>query len=260
MVLKELRQKRPLVHNITNYVAAQFVANGLLALGASPLMSDAIDEMQDLAKISDALAINIGTLNERIILCAKEAIKHYKALNKPIVLDPVGCSASALRYDTSLELLKSGGVSALRGNAAELGSLVGISCESKGLDSHDVTTPVEIIKRAAQKYSVIAVMTGKTDYVSDGKKVLSITGGSEYLAAITGAGCLHSAACTSFLGLKKDPLDSMAQLCALYKQAAFNAQKKALENNGSNGSFLFYFLDALSLPIELENSLIKEEL
>lgn len=132
MVLKELRQKRPLVHNITNYVAAQFVANGLLALGASPLMSDAIDEMQDLAKISDALAINIGTLNERTILCAKEAIKHYKALNKPIVLDPVGCSASALRHDTSLELLKSGGISALRGNAAELGSLVGISCESKG--------------------------------------------------------------------------------------------------------------------------------
>ncbi|MDZ7551717.1 hydroxyethylthiazole kinase, partial [Helicobacter pylori] len=88
----------------------------------------------------------------------------------------------------SLELLKSGGISVLRGNAAELGSLVGISCESKGLDSHDTTTPVEIIKRVAQKYSVIAVMTGKTDYVSDGKKVLSITGGSGYLALITGAG------------------------------------------------------------------------
>ncbi len=259
-MLKELRQKRPLVHNITNYVAAQFVANGLLALGASPLMSDAIDEMPDLAKISDALAINIGTLNDRAILCAKEAIKHYKALNKPIVLDPVGCSVSALRYDTSLELLKSGGISALRGNAAELGSLVGISCESKGLDSNDATTPIEIVKLAAQKYSVIAVMTGKIDYVSDGKKVLSITGGSGYLALITGAGCLHTAACASFLGLKKDPLDSMVQLCALYKQAAFNAQKKALENNGSNGSFLFYFLDALSLPIKLENSLIKEVL
>ncbi|GAB0000247.1 hypothetical protein VN1162_06280 [Helicobacter pylori] len=113
-MLKELRQKRPLVHNITNYVVAQFVANGLLALGASPLMSDAIAEMQDLASISDALAINIGTLNERTILCAKEAIKHYKALNKPIVLDPVGCSASALRHGTSLELLKSGGISVLR--------------------------------------------------------------------------------------------------------------------------------------------------
>ncbi|WP_187915765.1 hydroxyethylthiazole kinase [Helicobacter pylori] len=259
-MLKELRQKRPLVHNITNYVVAQFVANGLLALGASPLMSDAIAEMPDLAKISDALAINIGTLNERTILCAKEAIKRYKALNKPIVLDPVGCSASALRYDTSLELLESEGVSVLRGNAAELGSLVGISCESKGLDSKHSATPIEIVKRAAQKYSVIAVMTGKIDYVSDGKKVLSITGGSEYLAAITGAGCLHAAACASFLSLKKDPLDSMAQLCAFYKQAAFSAQKKALENNGSNGSFLFYFLDALSLPIELENSLIKEEL
>ncbi|GAA7216186.1 hypothetical protein Kyoto85A_01700 [Helicobacter pylori] len=177
-MLKELRQKRPLVHNITNYVVAQFVANGLLALGASPLMSDAIAEMQDLAKISDALAINIGTLNERTILCAKEAIKHYKALNKPVVLDPVGCSASALRHDTSLELLESEGISALRGNAAELGSLVGISCGSKGLDSHHATTPIEIVKRAAQKYSVIAVMTGKTDYVSDGKKVLSITGGA----------------------------------------------------------------------------------
>ncbi len=176
-MLKELRQKRPLVHNITNYVVAQFVANGLLALGASPLMSDAIAEMQDLAKISDALAINIGTLNERTILCTKEAIKHYKALNKPIVLDPVGCSASALRHDTSLELLESGGISALRGNAAELGSLVGISCKSKGLDSHQAITPIEIVKLAAQKYFVIAVMTGKTDYVSDGKKVFSVTGG-----------------------------------------------------------------------------------
>ncbi|GAA8937607.1 hypothetical protein HpEKB20_09900 [Helicobacter pylori] len=260
VMLKELRQKRPLVHNITNYVVAQFVANGLLALGASPLMSDAIAEMQDLANISDALAINIGTLNERTILCAKEAIKHYKALNKPIVLDPVGCSASTLRHDTSLELLESKGISALRGNAAELGSLVGISCQSKGLDSHDASTPVEMVKLAAQKYSVVAVMTGKTDYVSDGKKVFIITGGSEYLALITGAGCLHTAACASFLSLKKDPLDSMVQLCALYKQAAFNAQKKVLENNGSNGSFLFYFLDALSLPIKLENSLIKEEL
>ncbi|GAA7408457.1 hypothetical protein HpCK98_11120 [Helicobacter pylori] len=103
-------------------------------------------------------------------------------------------------------------------------------------------------------------MTGKIDYMSDGKKVFSISGGSGYLALITGAGCLHAAACASFLSLKKDPLDSMVQLCAFYKQAAFNAQKKVLENNGSNGSFLFYFLDALSLPIKLENSLIKEEL
>ncbi|GAA7257867.1 hypothetical protein BD0084_15610 [Helicobacter pylori] len=76
----------------------------------------------------------------------------------------------------------------------------------------------------------------------------------------TGVGWLHIAVCASFLSLKKDPLDSMVQLCALYKQAALNAQKKALENNGSNGSFLFYFLDALSLPIKLENSLIKEKL
>ncbi|AFI05374.1 hydroxyethylthiazole kinase [Helicobacter cetorum] len=259
-MLKELRQKRPLVHNITNYVAAPFVANGLLALGASPLMSDAIVEMQDLAQISDALAINIGTLNERTILCSKEAIKHYKALNKPIVLDPVGCLASALRYNTSLELLESGGISVLRGNVAELGSLVDISCESKGLDAYYSTKSIEIVKLVAQKYSVIAVMTGKVDYVSDGKKVFSISGGSEYLALITGAGCLHTAVCASFLSLKKDPLHSMTQLCALYKQAAFNAQKKALENKGSNGSFLFYFLDALSLLQSVENSVIKEVL
>lgn len=104
------------------------------------------------------------------------------------MLDPVGCSASALRYDTSLELLESEGVSALRGNAAELGSLVGISCESKGLDSHYATTPVEMVKRAAQKYSVIAVMTGKIDYVSDGKKVLSITGGANIWPQLLGLG------------------------------------------------------------------------
>jgi hydroxyethylthiazole kinase len=173
--LEDLRAKRPLVQNITNYVAMTVSANVLLALGASPAMVHAVEEVEDFVAIADTLAVNIGTLSPPWVEAMRVAVKRANALGKPWVLDPVGCGATVYRTQVAAELaaLKP---SLIRGNASEIMSLAGqVGAGGKGVDS---TAPAEYATSAAaalaQRTGSIVAITGETDYVSDGTTLIAV--------------------------------------------------------------------------------------
>ena len=197
--LEDLRAKRPLVQNITNYVAMTVSANVLLALGASPAMVHAVEEVEDFVAIADTLAVNIGTLSPPWVEAMRVAVKRANALGKPWVLDPVGCGATVYRTQVAAELaaLKP---SLIRGNASEIMSLAGqVGAGGKGVDS---TAPAEYATSAAaalaQRTGTIVAITGETDYVSDGTTLIAVHAGHALMPLSTALGCSLSAASAAF--------------------------------------------------------------
>ena len=201
--LEDLRARRPLVHNITNYVAMTVSANVLLALGASPAMVHAVEEVEDFVAISDALAVNIGTLSPPWVDAMRAAVARANALGKPWVLDPVGCGATAYRTQVAVELagLKP---SVIRGNASEIMSLSGqVGAGGKGVDS---TAPAEYATSAAaalaQRTGSIVAITGETDYVSDGMSLVAVHAGHALMPLSTALGCSLSAVTAAFTAVR----------------------------------------------------------
>ena len=195
--------RRPLVHNITNYVAMTVSANVLLALGASPAMVHAVEEVEDFVAISDALAVNIGTLSPPWVDAMRAAVARANALGKPWVLDPVGCGATAYRTQVAVELagLKP---SVIRGNASEIMSLSGqVGAGGKGVDS---TAPAEYATSAAaalaQRTGSIVAITGETDYVSDGMSLVAVHAGHALMPLSTALGCSLSAVTAAFTAVR----------------------------------------------------------
>ena len=164
-----LREKSPLVHNITNYVAMNFSANALLAIGASPVMAHAVEEMDDMVAIASALVINIGTLDAewvRGMLCAGRAAH---SMGKPIVLDPVGAGATPYRTATAWEIIRECCPTIIRGNASEIMALVNADITSKGVDSSQSSDDaLESAKQLALSTGAVVVISGATDYITDG--------------------------------------------------------------------------------------------
>ncbi len=201
--LEDLRARRPLVHNITNYVAMTVSANVLLALGASPAMVHAEEEVEDFVAISDALAVNIGTLSPSWVAAMQAAANKAKALGKPWVLDPVGCGATPYRTRVSADLAALS-PSAIRGNASEIMSLAGqVGAAGKGVDSNaraeEATDSAAAL--AARVGSVVAV-TGATDYVSDGQSRVAIHAGHALMPLSTALGCALSAVTAAFTAVR----------------------------------------------------------
>ena len=201
--LEALRAKRPLVQNITNYVAMTVSANVLLAIGASPAMVHAVEEVEDFVAISDALAVNIGTLSPRWVDAMRIAVKRANALGKPWVLDPVGCGATAYRTRVAAELagMKP---TIIRGNASEIMSLAGqVGAGGKGVDS---TAPAEYATSAAaalaQRTGGIVAITGETDYVSDGTALVTVHAGHALMPLSTALGCSLSAVTAAFAAVR----------------------------------------------------------
>lgn len=201
--LEDLRARRPLVHNITNYVAMTVSANVLLALGASPAMVHAVEEVEDFVAISDALAVNIGTLSPPWVDAMRAAVARANALGKPWVLDPVGCGATAYRTQVAVELagLKP---SVIRGNASEVMSLAGqVGAGGKGVDS---TAPAEYATSAAaalaQRTGSVVAITGETDYVSDGMSLVAVHAGHALMPLSTALGCSLSAVTAAFTAVR----------------------------------------------------------
>ena len=176
-ILESLRQKNPLVICITNDVVRTFTANGLLAIGASPIMSECSEDLKDLIVYASALLINIGTLIPEKVGYYKEAIKLAKEYDVPIILDPVGCHAGAYRLSVVLDLIKTGSISLLRGNQSEVKAVYDalssdnkdeISPLGKGVDGAQVADSAIIAYRLARLINCPVVATGEEDYVSDG--------------------------------------------------------------------------------------------
>lgn len=218
-MLENVRTESPLVHNITNYVTVNDVANVLLAAGGSPIMSDDADDVEDITSICGGLNINIGTLNKNTIPSMFLAGKKANALGHIVLLDPVGAGASRLRTDTANRLMQEVRFDAVRGNISEIKTLCTGSGSTKGVDADavDAVTEanlddgVQLVKAFAQKTGCIVAVTGAIDLVSDGERCWCIRNGRAEMSRITGTGCQLSALMTAFLVANPDrKLDAAA--------------------------------------------------
>lgn len=218
-MLENVRTKSPLVHNITNYVTVNDVANVLLAAGGSPIMSDDADDVEDITSICGGLNINIGTLNKNTIPSMFLAGKKANALGHIVLLDPVGAGASRLRTDTANRLMREVRFDAVRGNISEIKTLCTGSGSTKGVDADavDAVTEanlddgVQLVKAFAKQTGCIIAVTGAIDLVSDGARCWCIRNGRAEMSRITGTGCQLSALMTAFLVANPDhKLDAAA--------------------------------------------------
>ena len=211
-MLENVRAKTPLVHNITNYVTVNDVANVLLAAGGSPIMSDDADDVEDITSICGGLNINIGTLNKNTIPSMFLAGKKANELGHIVLLDPVGAGASRLRTDTANRLMQEVRFDAVRGNISEIKTLCTGSGSTKGVDADavDAVTEanldngVQLVKTFAAQTGCIIAVTGAIDLVSDGERCWCIRNGRAEMSRITGTGCQLSALMTAFLVANPD--------------------------------------------------------
>lgn len=245
--LSRLRERNPLVHNITNIVAANFSANGLLAIGASPIMSASLEEMVEVPKISQALVINIGTLLGKEIDAMVLAGKTANEIGTPVVLDPVGVGATTFRQQTVSALLNQVKFTAIRGNAGELAYLANVQWAAKGVDAGNGKANLgEIAHKVARQYGCIAIISGETDFISDGSRLAKLQNGTPLFPKITASGCLLSAICGAFLAVA-EPQDYFAALiegCSAYAIAGEIAAEPLSATQ--NGQFFVGLLDQLA--------------
>jgi hydroxyethylthiazole kinase len=223
--LEDLRARRPLVHNITNYVAMTVSANVLLALGASPAMAHAVEEVEDFVAISDALAVNIGTLSPPWVTAMRGAVARARALGKPWVLDPVGCGATPYRTQVSVELAAMA-PTVIRANAGEILSLAGAAQGGgKGVDSlvraEDATDAAEAL---AKRTGAVVAVTGAIDYVTDGKSRVSIHAGHALMPLSTALGCSLSAVTAAFTAVRPPREAAIAALAVFGAAGAAAAE------------------------------------
>ncbi len=212
--LENVRKNVPLVHNITNYVTVNDVANVILACGGSPIMSDEPEDVEDITTICGGLNINIGTLNKRSIEGMHRAGKKAGELHHVILLDPVGAGASALRTDTANDLMKEIHFTAIRGNISELKTLALGSGTTKGVDADvadavtedNLDNAIRFVKNFASQTGSIVAITGAIDLVSDDKRCFVIRNGRPEMGKITGTGCQLSGMMTAFLVANPDAL------------------------------------------------------
>jgi hydroxyethylthiazole kinase len=244
--VRSIRARKPLVHQITNYVVMNETANATLALGALPVMAHAIEEVAEMAGIASALVLNIGTLSERWIESMLLAGETATARRIPIVLDPVGAGATAYRTETAKRILDTVEVTVLRGNPGEIATLVGAAAEVRGVESMSTgMNAVDLSRAAARQLGVIASVTGPVDHVSDGERVLAVANGDALLATVTGTGCMSSALTGCFLAGKPDePLEAAAEALAAFGVAAEMAAAGA-EGPGTFHARLYDALYAL---------------
>lgn len=238
--IQKIRQTAPLIHNITNYVVMNNTANALLALGASPVMAHAIDEVEDMVSISSALVINIGTLSTTWIEAMQKAMLKAQELNKPIVFDPVGVGATPYRTANARKLLESVYPTVIRGNASEICAISEESVNTKGVDS---TQKSELALAAAKELShkCIVVISGEKDLIVKNDRAIAIENGHSMMAKVTGMGCTATALSGAFLAVNSEALMAAAHTMALMGIAG----EIAAEKSSGPGSLQMHFLDTL---------------
>ncbi|PED73984.1 hydroxyethylthiazole kinase [Bacillus pseudomycoides] len=244
-VVETVRESNPLVHNITNVVVTNFTANGLLAVGVSPVMAYAKEEVAEMASIAGALVLNMGTLRpeevEAMLIAGKSANTHHV----PILFDPVGAGATSYRTEVARHIPSEVKLAMIRGNAAEIANVINEKWEIKGVDAGagngDV---VGIAKQAADELDTVAVITGKEDVVTDGEQTVIIRNGHPILTKVTGTGCLLTSVMGAFAAVEKDYVKAAVAALTFYGVAAEIAAAKTVELGP--GSFQIEFLNQLA--------------
>jgi len=221
--LDAVRKNKPLIHNITNFVVMNYTANALLAMGASPVMSHAPNEVEQMVSFAGALVLNIGTLDNDWIDSMIKAGKKATTLKTPIILDPVGSGATSLRTDSAKKIINETNISVIRGNASEILSLKNSDSKTKGVDSiHSVEDAAHTAKILAKNLQTTLAITGSVDLVTNGDRTVYVSNGHPLMACVTGTGCTATA--LAFFGLAGEVAGEKAQ---------------------APGSFMIEILDAL---------------
>ena len=240
--LRLLRERKPLVHQITNYVVMNETANATLALGALPVMAHAREEVEEMVRIAGALVLNIGTLSPPWVEAMLLAGRAANDAGVPVVLDPVGAGATSYRTETARRILDEVDVSVLRGNAGEVATLVGVDAEVRGVESISTGTDAgELAREAARRLGVVASVTGPVDHVSDGERVTQIANGDPLLGQVTGTGCMSTALTGCFLAVA-EPFDAAVAALVAFGAAGEDAAREAK----GPGSFHVALYDALA--------------
>ena len=240
--LSAVRERKPLVHNITNFVVMNVTANALLAMGASPVMAHAIDEVEEMVSHAGALVLNIGTLTEEWVTAMIAAGRKATEKKIPIVLDPVGAGATRLRTESARKILSQTRVSVLRGNASEILSLQDENSRTKGVDAvHGVDEAARTAGILAAELGSTLAITGPVDLITDGRRVVRVANGHPLMANVTGTGCTATAAVGAFLAVDPDPFSAAATALAFFGLAGEVASASAT----APGSFMIKMLDAL---------------
>ena len=227
-MIKRIHQERPLIHNITNMVAMNDSANIILAVGGLPVMAHAQEEVGEMVKAAGALVLNIGTLTPEQIESMIIAGKVANSLKIPVILDPVGAGATNLRTESALRLQEKIKINIVRGNFAEISILAGLKGNIKGVES--VGTEKNSVKVAcslARKYNQVAIITGKQDVVTDGKRVVEIDNGSPMLRTITATGCMVTSLIATFAAVEEDYLWASTGALVCFGLAGERAAVKA---------------------------------
>jgi hydroxyethylthiazole kinase len=241
--LRVLRERRPLVHQITNYVVMNETANATLALGALPVMAHAPEEVSEMVRLAGALVLNIGTLSsgwvESMLIAGWAANAH----GVPVLLDPVGAGATAFRTDAARRILDQVEVSVVRANAGEVATLLGVEAEVRGVESVAAAAePSVLAVQAAKTLGLVVSVTGPVDHVSDGERTVAISNGDPMMATITGTGCMSSAITGCFLAVAGSPLEAAVGALVAFGVAGEDAARDAK----GPGSFHVNLYDALA--------------
>jgi hydroxyethylthiazole kinase len=242
--LRRVRERKPLVHNITNFVVMNYTANALLACGASPVMAHAAEEVEEMVSLAGALVLNIGTLSLPWVQAMLKAGKRANALHVPVILDPVGAGATHLRTDSARRLIEGLSIQVIRGNASEIISLAGEKSGSrtKGVDSvHTVDQVTENAVALARELRTTLAITGAVDLITDGERVFRVMNGHEMMGHVTGTGCTATVMIGAFLAVTPDPLEAATTGLSYFGLAGEKAAARSL----SPGTFQIALLDAL---------------
>lgn len=263
-ILENVTEKTPLVHNITNYVTVNDVANVVLACGGSPIMADDAAEVEDITSICNSLVINMGTLNERTVSSMILAGKKANELGHPVVLDPVGVGASVLRTKTVFRLLEEIKFSVIRGNISEIKTVYAGSGSTMGVDAavadkvtdETVNEVIQVAQQLSQKTGAVIAITGEIDIIATETKAYLVKNGHAMMSKITGTGCMLSSVIGAYCGANQNQIleSTAAAICAMGLSGEL-AFKKILDTDGGTSSFRTYLIDYMS---KMNHVILKE--
>lgn len=253
--LKKIKETCPLVHNITNYVTVNDCANVLLSLGASPIMADDEQEVEEITSMSSALVINIGTLNSRTVQSMILAGKKANEMNIPVILDPVGAGASRLRTETTFRLLNEIKFTAIRGNISEIKTIGSLSSTTRGVDADNsdsithekISDTAEFAKKLSITTGAVISITGAIDIVSDREKSYIIKNGHPMMSKISGTGCMLSSITGAFAASGDNILDSCASAVCAMGICGEEAHEKIMKSGSGTSSFKMHLIDYMGI-------------
>nr|WP_312578619.1 hydroxyethylthiazole kinase [Sedimentibacter sp.] len=263
-IIKNVKTKSPLVHNITNYVTVNDCANILLACGGSPIMADDIMEVEDITSICNALVINIGTLNERTVESMIKAGKKANELNHPVILDPVGAGASRFRTETTFRLLKEVKFTVIRGNISEIKTVYAGSGNTKGVDAdiadsitnENLEESILFAKNISKRLNSVIAITGAIDIVSNSEKTYIIKNGHPMMSKITGTGCMLTSLIGAYCAANDDKtLDATAAAVCAMGLCGELAHEKINQTDGGTSSLRMHIIDYMS---KLDENILEE--